>query len=207
MTEYTGKGKRRELTGAERRKKLIELLREQDAPLSGSTLGRVTGVSRQVVVQDVALLRTEGYPILSTNWGYHLAEPTSVTRLVKACHSNEETEEELNIIVDLGGCVEDVVVNHRAYGMVTARLGIKSRRDVQLLMERMRTGKSTPLMNITGGYHFHHISADREEILDEIEAALRDRGFLARVLPYEQDLYRQPAQTDCVPSSAPRLTH
>ena len=175
-----------ELAGAERRKKLIELLQEQKAPLSGSTLGKATGVSRQVVVQDIALLRTEGYPILATNWGYLLEEPAGVTRLIKECHGNEEIEEELNIVVDLGGCVEDVIVNHRAYGKVSAKLGIKSRRDVKLFMERLRTGKSTPLMNITSGYHFHHISADREEILDEIEAKLRARGFLAEMLPYEE---------------------
>lgn len=183
--------KHRELSGPERRKKLIQLLREQTAPLSGTALGRATGVSRQVVVQDVALLRREGYQILSTNLGYHLAEPSGVTRLVKVCHTNEETEEELNTIVDLGGCVEDVLVNHRAYGTVSARLGISSRRDVQMFVERFRTGKSKPLMNITSGYHFHHISADREEILDEIEAQLSSKGFLAEVLPYEQELYRQ----------------
>ena len=92
------------------------------------------------------------------------------------------------MIVDLGGCVEDVIVNHRAYGKVSASLQIKSRRDVQAFMEQIRTGKSTLLMNITSGYHFHHISAEQEEILDEIEEKLRERGFLAELLPYEKDL-------------------
>ena len=175
-----------ELTGEERRKKIIELMQETTAPLSGSALGKATGVSRQVVVQDIALLRTEGYPILATARGYLLETPDGVVRLVKVCHTNEQTEEELNTVVDLGGCVVDVMVNHRAYGKLSAPLGIKSRRDVQVFMERIRTGKSTPLMNITSGYHFHHIAADREEILDEIEAALREKGFLAEILPYEE---------------------
>ena len=175
-----------ELTGEQRRKKIIELMQETETPLSGSALGKSTGVSRQVVVQDIALLRTEGYPILATTRGYLLDTPKGVVRLIKACHTNEQTEEELNIIVDLGGCVEDVMVNHRAYGKLSAPLSIKSRRDVQLFMERIRTGKSTPLMNITSGYHFHHISAEREEILDEIEARLREKGFLAEILPYER---------------------
>lgn len=175
-----------ELTGAQRRKKIIELMQDSRAPLSGSALGKATGVSRQVVVQDIALLRTEGYPILATTRGYLLDCSTDAVRLVKVCHTNEQTEEELNIVVDLGGTVVDVMVNHRAYGKLTAPLDIKSRRDVQLFMEQIRTGKSTPLLNITSGYHFHHISAPREEILDEIEAKLKEKGFLAEILPYEQ---------------------
>lgn len=175
-----------ELTGAERRKKIMEMMQGSQAPLSGTTLGKATGVSRQVVVQDIALLRMEGYPILATNRGYLLDRPTTVARLIKVCHTNEQTEEELNTVVDLGGCVMDVMVNHRAYGKISAPLHIKSRRDVQAFMEQIRTGKSTPLLNITSGYHFHHISAEREDILDEIEAQLKEKGFLAEILPYEQ---------------------
>ena len=175
-----------ELNGDQRRKKILELMEESKTPLSGTALGKVTGVSRQVVVQDIALLRTEGYPILATTRGYLLDQPSGVTRLIKVCHTNEQTEEELNIVVDHGGCVVDVMVNHRAYGKLSAPLNIKNRRDVQVFMENIRTGKSTPLLNITSGYHFHHISAERTEILDEIQAQLQARGFLAEILPYEQ---------------------
>ena len=177
-----------ELNGADRRKKILELMRHSDAPLSGSALGKLTGVSRQVVVQDIALLRTEGQPILATPRGYLLDRPAAVTRLIKVCHTNEQTEEELNLVVDLGGCVEDVIVNHRAYGELRAKISIRCRRDVQTFMDQIRSGKSSLLLNITSGYHFHHISADREEILDEIEEALRQRGFLSQFLPYESEL-------------------
>ena len=177
-----------ELTGADRRRKILELIGNSEAPLSGSALGRLTGVSRQVVVQDIALLRTEGQAILATPRGYLLDRPTEVTRLFKVCHTNEQTEEELNLIVDLGGCVEDVVVNHRTYGKLSAPISIRCRRDVQTFMEQIRTGKSSLLMNITSGYHFHHVSADREETLDEIGAALKEKGFLAELLPYEREL-------------------
>lgn len=175
-----------ELTGAQRREKLMELLRGSQSPLSGSTLGKATGVSRQVVVQDIALLRTEGYPILATARGYLLDRPTGITRLIKVHHTTEQAEEELNTVVDLGGYVIDVMVNHRAYGKISAPLQIKSRRDVQAFMEQIHSGKSTPLLNITSGYHFHHILAEREEILDAIEAQLKEKGFLAEILPYEQ---------------------
>ena len=175
------------LNGSERRKRILELLSEANTPLSGGALGKATGVSRQVVVQDIALLRSQGSKILATARGYLLERPSAVTKLFKVCHTNERTEEELLTVVDLGGTVEDVMVNHRAYGKISVSLHIRSRRDVQVFLEQIRTGKSVPLLNITSGYHFHHISADREEVLAEIEAALQEKGFLADFLPYEQE--------------------
>lgn len=175
------------MNGTERRKMIISLMRESSVPISGGKLGRETGVSRQVVVQDIALLRTEGYSILATARGYVLDEPKMTERLVKVSHTDEQTEEELQTIVDLGGCVVDVMVNHRVYGKMSAPLHVRNRRDVQLFMNELRSGKSAPLKNITSGYHFHHISADSEEILDEIEAALREKGFLTELLPYEKE--------------------
>ena len=175
------------LTGAQRRRKILSLLEDSSTPLSGNVLGKETGVSRQVVVQDVALLRTEGQPIMATPRGYLLDRPRAFTRLFKLRHTTEQAEEELTIVVDRGGCVEDVIVNHRAYGKISATLQVKSRLDVQKFMERIRTGKSVPLLNVTSGYHFHHISAEKEEILDEIEAALREKGFLTDFMPYEDE--------------------
>lgn len=174
-----------EMTGAQRRKKIIELMKQSKAPLSGGALGKATGVSRQAVVQDIALLRTEGYPIVATARGYMLEKSHEAVRLFKVHHTSEQTEEELNAVVDLGGNVRDVLVNHRAYGKISVPLDIRSRRDVQLFVEQIRTGKSVPLLNITSGYHFHHIAADSEEILDEIEDTLRKKGFLAEFMPYE----------------------
>ena len=167
------------MTGVQRRKKILEMLGQSSTPLSGGALGRAVGVSRQVVVQDIALLRTEGHPVLATARGYVLEVPHQTERLFKMCHTTEQTREELNTIVDLGGEVLDVMVNHRIYGKVSAPLNIRSRRDVEAFVENIRTGRSTPLLNVTSGYHFHHVAADQEEILDEIEAALREKGFLA----------------------------
>lgn len=173
------------MTGAERRKKILSLMQQSEKPLSGSLLGTETGVSRQVVVQDIALLRTEGHAIVATARGYILDEPKDVYRIIKTCHTNEQTEDELQTIVDLGGCVADVMVNHKVYGKMSAPLNIRNRRDIQKFMEQLRTGKSVPLMNVTSGYHFHRVTAESEEILDEIEAALREKEMLAEVLPYE----------------------
>ena len=94
----------------------------------------------------------------------------------------------MQTIVDLGGEVVDVVVNHRVYGKMSAMLNIANRRDIRLYIDDIRSGKSSPLMTVTSGYHFHHIAADSEEALDEIEEALRKKGYLAEVFSYESDI-------------------
>ena len=104
----------------------------------------------------------------------------SMRPVFKVCHTNEQTEDELVTIVDLGGTVVDVMVNHRVYGKMSAPLNIKNRRDVQLFMNNIKTGKSTPLMNVTSGYHFHHVCAEQEEILDEIEGGAEGKALSGR---------------------------
>lgn len=180
------------MSGQERREALVEALQGAAEPLSGAALAKRFGVSRQVIVQDVALLRSQGRRVLSTNRGYVLgpaapAAPGRPARLFKTCHTVEQTADELTCIVDLGGRVEDVQVNHRAYGRLRAPLGIASRRDVAAFMHDIETGKSSPLMTVTSGYHFHTVTAEAPEILDEIGAALAARGYLADLLPYEQE--------------------
>lgn len=175
-----------ELCGKERREMILNMLKDSEKPLSGSALGKSTGVSRQVVVQDIALLRTEGHEILATPRGYQMEKAAQCVRLFKMCHTEEETEQELCAIVDLGGTVMDVIVNHRAYGKITASLNIRSRRDVNTFIGEIKSGKSSLLMNVTSGYHFHHVGAPSEEILDEIQEKLSTLGFLAEVLPYEE---------------------
>ena len=97
------------MTNSSRRTEIIRILQESEAPQSGTALGEMLGVSRQIIVQDIALLRTSGYEIISTNRGYVLHESNAnPRRLVKVRHSPERIEEELNLVVDLGGCVEDV---------------------------------------------------------------------------------------------------
>ncbi|MBM6675947.1 transcription repressor NadR [Olsenella uli] len=175
-------------SGEARREKILAALRASDRPLSGGALAARCGVSRQVVVTDVALLRTRGEKIVSTNRGYVLLAPSAPDRpmrLFKCRHTAEQTADELTCVVDLGGCVEDVFVNHRVYGKVSSELGIGSRRDVARFMEELSSGVSAPLLEVTSGYHFHHVSARSERDLDEIGLALAERGYLAEPTDYE----------------------
>ena len=178
-------------TGTTRREQLVACLEQAAKPLSGQALGEKLQVSRQVIVTDIALLRACGHDIISTNRGYILKRvSTQVTRLVKVRHTPDQIEEEMNAIVDLGGCVVDVMVNHRTYGRLSAPLDIKSRRDVRQFLSDLQQGVSAPLSMVTNGYHFHHISADSEDILDEIVSALDKAGFLAPLTAFEsQELF------------------
>ena len=180
------------MTGAERREKIIAELRSSQAPISGSALARAAGVSRQVVVQDIALLRADGHDVVATSRGYVLQEgagaPNVPTRLLKVHHGVDELGDELTTIVDRGGAVLNVMVNHRVYGKITADLDIRNRRDVERYLQDIASGKSFPLMTVTSGYHFHRIAADSEADLDEIEQALAQKGYLAELLPYEDGL-------------------
>ena len=172
-----------------RRAHILELLEGATGPLSGTGLAQSCGVSRQVIVQDMALLREGGVHIASTNRGYVLKEShVRPRRLFKVHHTDEQIADELNAIVDLGGTIDDVVVNHRTYGRLSAELGISSRRDVRRYLDELSASNSSPLMHVTSGYHFHHVSADSEDILDEIAMELGALGFLVDRMPYELDL-------------------
>ncbi|MCB6416468.1 transcription repressor NadR [Dorea acetigenes] len=169
------------MTGSDRRAEIVRQIKESKAPVSGQRMALAYGVSRQVIVQDIALLRASGYDIISTNRGYLLNAPRTVSRIFKVQHTDEQLEEELCCIVDLGACVENVMVNHRVYGHMEAPLGINSRRKVAEFLEDIRSGKSSPLKNITSNYHYHNVSADSEETLDMVEQALSEKKFLIAV--------------------------
>lgn len=166
------------MTGTERRTKIVELIQNSEKPLSGTALAKQCDVSRQVIVQDIALIRASGYDIISTNRGYIIQEPLVRERVFKVNHTDEQLEEELYSIIDLGGTVVNVMVNHRVYGHMEAELRINSRRKVEAFMEDIRSRKSSPLKNITSNYHYHKVAADSEETLDLIEEALRQKHFL-----------------------------
>ena len=97
--------------------------------------------------------------MISTNRGYIFTAPHTVSRIFKVHHTDADLENELCGIVDLGGKVINVMVNHRVYGHIEAELNISSRRQVENFMEDIRSGKSSPLKNITSDYHYHKVEA------------------------------------------------
>ena len=166
------------MTGVERREKLLSMLAKSKEPIAGAEMAKQLSVSRQVIVQDIALLRAADNNIVSTNRGYVLEGQTCAERVFKVRHTDEQLETELCTIVDLGGQVKNVMVNHKVYGHIEAELGITSRRKVKEFLADIESGKSTPLKNITSDYHYHTVTADSEETLGLIEEELRKLGFL-----------------------------
>ena len=173
------------MSGEERRGKIIQALKNSDKAVSATTLAKEFDVSRQGIVQDVALLRANGKNIFSTNRGYLIQEDEETTRVFKVQHEDDEVEKELTTIVDLGGTVEDVFVYHKVYGVLRAEMNIKSRMDIRNYMEEIRSGKSSLLKNVTSGYHYHTVRAERVEILDMIQEELQKKGLLAKLQDYE----------------------
>lgn len=173
------------MNGKDRRAHILQLLTESQKALSGARLAEKMQVSRQVIVQDIALLRANGADIVSTNLGYVLMKKEEVSRVFKIQHSDEEVEEELSLIVDFGGIVKDVFIFHKVYGTVKGDMNIRSRRDIRKFMDDITCGKSSLLKNVTSGYHYHTVLAENEQILDMIQEKLQERGFLARLQDYE----------------------
>lgn len=131
------------MNAVERRQEIVRLITTNDEAMSGSMLAKELDVSRQVIVQDIALLKAAGYEILSTNKGYVINDVAAHTRVFKVYHTNDQTEDELTTIVDIGGTVVDVFVWHRVYGKIEAKLNVASRRNVQQCIEGLVSGKSS----------------------------------------------------------------
>ena len=162
----------------ERRKKLISLLLAESKAICGGALAKELGVSRQIIVQDIAFLRAEGHNIESTHDGYIIKSSPEAKRAIKVRHTTPQTEEELKLIIGLGGVVSDVFVWHKVYGKIEAALNIFSEKQVDQLVENIKSGKAYELMHVTAGVHYHTVRADSDETIDKIENALRERGFL-----------------------------
>ena len=179
---------------AQRRTEILKLLQQEEKPVAARAMASQFGVSRQVIVQDMAVIRASTPGILSTTRGYVLQQDKDIacTREFKVRHGQEQAAEELNLIVDLGGEVEDVFIYHKVYGEVRAKLHIYSRRDVREFLESLKAGTSSPLKNVTAGYHYHTISARDEETLRLIEEALWEKGYLAQLREFEpQEIKKQ----------------
>ncbi|MBO4457386.1 MAG: transcription repressor NadR [Butyrivibrio sp.] len=166
------------MEGQARRKKIIDIVKKSDKPVSGTFLAQQLNVSRQVVVTDIALIRANGVNIISTNRGYIInSDSGRCKRIIKSHHTDEQILEELFIIVDNGGCAESTIINHRYYNRLEAPLNVSSRREAKKFMEAIVSGKSKSLGSATSGYHYHVISADDEATLDIIEEELKAKGF------------------------------
>lgn len=168
------------MNSSERREEILRMLKKASQPVSATAIAREFKVSRQLIVGDIALLRASGEDIAATPRGYVLqntAEQKTV-RTIACRHDDAQILEELYTIVDNGGAVLDVTVEHAVYGQISAGLHVFSRYDADEFLNKLNTFNAPPLSQLTGGIHLHTITCNDEESFVRVENALRDKGFL-----------------------------
>ena len=165
--------------GTDRRQQLLDILNCAGQPVSGHELAERLGVSRQIIVQDCAILRAAGRNVLATPRGYLLPGlPANVRAVIASRHDRARTAQELRTMVDHGLRVIDVIVEHPLYGELRGPLMIASREDVREFEERVLDGHVALLSELSDGLHLHTVEAPSEERLDRARQALREQGFL-----------------------------
>ena len=163
----------------ERRQAIREILQHSAQPVSATALASQFSVSRQVIVGDIALLRAAGAEISATPRGYViLQETTGYVRQVACLHDGAGMEAELNVMVDQGCTVLDVIVEHPIYGQLTGPLQLSSRYDVAQFIARSAEAEARPLSLLTEGIHLHTLSCPNEAAFLRVQQALRDMGVL-----------------------------
>jgi uncharacterized protein len=168
--------------GDKRRELILTWLKSSDEPWTGQALASETNVSRQVIVQDISLLKASGEPIIATSRGYiylnEKREPSRHKKVIVVKHSPEDTAKELYTIVDFGVTVQNVIVDHPIYGDLTGSLMLKSRHDVDIFLAEMERTNATLLSDLTEGVHLHTLEADTQEQIEKVIEALRAHKIL-----------------------------
>lgn len=176
------KDNREKILGEKRRQLILSWLKESHEPITGNALAKKTNVSRQVIVQDISLLKAQNEPIIATAKGYlYIHQPFDEPAhqwVIAVKHAPEDTRKELEILVDHGVTVRDVTIEHPIYGDLKGSLMISNRKEVEQFIAKVESGKASLLSELTGGVHLHTISANSEKQLKEACAELKKAGFL-----------------------------
>jgi transcriptional regulator of NAD metabolism len=173
-------GKR--ILGEKRREFLLSLLKTSSNPITGSELAKKANVSRQVIVNDMTLLKAKNEPIIATSQGYlYMLQPgvqQSFEKTIACCHSPLEVENELFLLVDNGVTVKDVRIEHPVYGDLTASIMVSNRKEVIQFLEKIKNTSAAYLSELTEGVHLHTVSAANAQSIADAEQALEEAGYL-----------------------------
>ena len=165
-----------------RRIKLLQRLKNSQQALIGSQLAEEFGVSRQVIVQDIALLRAEGEKIVATSRGYFYEENLGLATVKAsiACQHGDQDElrDELLTVVNYGGRIIDVKVEHPIYGELSGNLMISTVEDIDNFINNYQHNEAALLSKLTDGVHLHTVEAVNEQVLEKIKTELKDKGYL-----------------------------
>lgn len=169
------------MTGEDRRVYLLEALNEAKSPINATCFAEKLGVTRQIIVADIALLRASGHNIKAEHRGYVLDKAEQNFKKKIVCkHSKERVTDELYAIVDNGGKMLDVQVEHSIYSTISAELSISSRYDADEFVKAVSDTGASQLSDLTGGVHIHTISVKDEEMFERIRKKLDELGILVK---------------------------
>lgn len=172
----------KKMLGEQRREVLLALLKNSAQPITGTDLAKHTSVSRQVIVNDMNLLKARNEPIIATSQGYVYIQMEQTvqrySRKIVCAHGPEKTIDEMNMLVDCGVTIENVIVEHPVYGEITASIMVSNRLEVEHFIKRVQETKASFLSALTDGTHLHVISATAEENLNRAETKLRAADIL-----------------------------
>ena len=162
------------------REKLLHILKISDKPVKGGDLAKELNVTRQIVVKDIGLLRVSGIDILATSTGYMIYNLKDQEFQIKCKNHNTDNHllSELQTIVDLGGKIKDVIVEHPTYGSIKAELNISSNRDLRKFIEKSKSHDFTQLSSLSKDYHIHTIEVPDKDTLEEIKKELEEKDIL-----------------------------
>lgn len=164
-----------------KRQQLLELLQVAVEPIKGQALAEKLQVSRQAVVQYIAIIRASGVNVIATHSGYMIPKlPTQGGQIktIYSVHEDQHIREELEIIVDMGGKIIDVIVEHPVYGEIICPLNINSRYEIKKFIEELERHKAKPLSILTGGNHRHTIEVPSNEVYEMIVKKLKDKKYI-----------------------------
>lgn len=169
----------------QRRAELLRMLQMDIKAMSATNIGEKFGVSRQIIVGDIALLRAAGHDIVATQSGYILAKKTVADEradedsYILACrHDKTMLENELHTIVDNGGILVGISIDHPLYGNISLPMDIRSRYDADAFISKVAMTGSALLSSLTDGAHLHTIRCNTPEAYRRILAGLREAGIL-----------------------------
>ncbi|KYO65362.1 transcription repressor NadR [Thermovenabulum gondwanense] len=167
------------MNAEERREKIVEVLEKSKKPIPGNELAKLFNVTRQVIVQDIAILRASGKDILSTSSGYMIESQRQLVIKKVACrHTKEELRDELMTFVECGCKVVDVIVEHPIYGELHGLLMISNSKDVENFLKNLEEKEASLLSELTGGIHLHTIEAINEDAINKAKSILKEKGIL-----------------------------
>lgn len=163
----------------DRRRKILEFLNSKNEPVSGSKLASIFDVTRQIIVQDMAILRAESNNIIATSQGYMILPTHKLfSKRVVCSHDNEEVKDELMTFVEYGCKILDVIVEHPIYGEIKGNLMLSNSEEVNNFLEKVSSSRAILLSQLTQGVHIHTVEAINEDSIENAKNALRKMGIL-----------------------------